>query len=72
MSPVDGALQQTRRMTGVAAEREEFRSPLLNAMSRKLKLRHYSSRTVHSYVRWVIRYIRFHGTRHPPSSVKTM
>src|SRR3954469_1655777 len=30
-----------------------------------MKLRHYSDRTISSYARWVVRYIRFHGTRHP-------
>lgn len=52
-------------MARAGVEREQFRSPLLNALGRELKLRHYSSRTIESYVRWVIRYIRFKGTRHP-------
>ena len=27
--------------------------------------RHYSERTARTYIRWVVRYVRFHGTRHP-------
>ena len=52
-------------MTMVAQGRRGLRSPLLAELSRQLRFRHYSERTVRSYVRWVIRYIRFHGTRHP-------
>ena len=43
----------------------EPRSPLLRELTLKLRLRHYSERTVRSYLRWVVRYVRFHGTRHP-------
>lgn len=41
------------------------RSPLLRDLTEKLRFRHYSERTVSSYSRWVVRYVRFHGTRHP-------
>jgi integron integrase len=30
-----------------------------------IRLRHYSRRTETAYVRWIVRYVRFHGTRHP-------
>ena len=30
-----------------------------------IRARHYSIRTEHAYVYWILRYIRFHGTRHP-------
>ena len=40
-------------------------SPLLTALSEQLKLRHYSERTSRAYTGWVLRYIRFHGKRHP-------
>jgi len=40
-------------------------SALLRDLTEKLRFRHYSERTVSSYVRWVIRYVRFHGIRHP-------
>jgi integron integrase len=30
-----------------------------------MRLRHYSDATVRSYLRWVVRYVRYHGTRHP-------
>jgi integron integrase len=52
-------------MTTVAQRPRESRSPLLTALNRELRFRHYSERTARSYVRWVVRYIRFHGTRHP-------
>ncbi|MFL5571611.1 MAG: integron integrase [Gemmatimonadaceae bacterium] len=41
------------------------RSPLLEALRREMRLRHYSDATVRAYIRWVVRYIRFHGIRHP-------
>lgn len=65
MSSSDIGRYQTRQMITAAAERERFRSPLLNALSRELKFRHYSGRTAKSYARWIVRFIRFHGTRHP-------
>ena len=52
-------------MGTVAPHPPELRSPLLAALSRQLRFRHYSEGTVRSYVRWVVRYVRFHGTRHP-------
>ena len=38
---------------------------ILTRFRRQLKLRHYSPRTEHVYVRWVRRFIEFHGRRHP-------
>src|SRR5690242_3821881 len=40
-------------------------SPLLASLVEQLRLRHYSPRTIQTYVSWVLRYIRFHGRRHP-------
>jgi integron integrase len=52
-------------MTPVAPIQGALRSPLLEALRQELRLRHYSDATVRAYIRWVLRYIRFHGTRHP-------
>ena len=41
------------------------RSPLLESVRVALRVRHYSERTVVSYVRWVRQYVVFHGRRHP-------
>lgn len=41
------------------------KSKLLHAMRQNLRLRHYSPRTERVYLDWVVRYIRFHGRRHP-------
>jgi len=49
----------------MAASKRESASPLLRDLAEKLRFRHYSERTVGSYARWVVRYVRFHGTRHP-------
>ncbi|MBK7168013.1 MAG: integron integrase [Pseudomonadales bacterium] len=38
---------------------------LLEQMRERIRLRHYSIRTEHSYLQWVHRYILFHGKRHP-------
>jgi len=40
-------------------------SPLLTAVRRALRVRHYSPRTEEVYVQWVRRFIRACGTRHP-------
>lgn len=52
-------------MTAGAPEREKHRSRLLEELGRELRLRHYSDATARAYIRWVVRYIRYHGTRHP-------
>lgn len=38
---------------------------LLVRVRQALRLRHYSARTELAYVRWIRRFIRFHGNRHP-------
>ena len=38
---------------------------LLEQLRAAIRLRHYSIRTEKAYVHWVVRYLRFHGLRHP-------
>lgn len=38
---------------------------LLTRIRRALRTRHYSRRTEQAYVAWVVRFVRFHGTRPP-------
>ena len=38
---------------------------LLDALREAIRVRHYSHRTERTYVHWVLRFIRFHGRRHP-------
>lgn len=38
---------------------------LLEQLRAELRARHYSLRTERAYVRWVRRFVRFHGMRHP-------
>ena len=38
---------------------------LVEALRREIRLRHYSRRTEEAYVRWVVRFVRFQGMRHP-------
>jgi len=40
-------------------------SPFLDKVRAAIRVRHYSVRTERSYVEWVVRFIRFHGLRHP-------
>lgn len=40
-------------------------SALIDQLEHALRARHYSRRTVQAYCRWVRRYVRFHGLRHP-------
>src|SRR5690625_2694897 len=41
------------------------KSKLLTRMRREIRRRNYSYRTEQAYIRWVRRFIRFHGTVHP-------
>ena len=41
------------------------KSPLLASLVEQMRLRHYSSRTIDTYLAWVVRYIKFHCKRHP-------
>ncbi|HEX7081011.1 MAG TPA: integron integrase [Gammaproteobacteria bacterium] len=41
------------------------RSPFLDQVRAAIRVRHYSPRTEKSYIDWIVRYIRFHGMRHP-------
>jgi site-specific recombinase XerD len=38
---------------------------LLDQVRAVIRSKHYSRRTEQSYVDWITRYVRFHGTRHP-------
>ena len=38
---------------------------LIPRLRRELRVRHYSPRTEDAYVRWVKRYVEFHGRQHP-------
>lgn len=38
---------------------------LVPKTERILRLKHYSIHTERSYINWIVRYIRFHGTQHP-------
>jgi len=41
------------------------KSQLLASLIEQMRLRHYSTRTIETYRSWVVRYIKFHGKRHP-------
>ncbi len=40
---------------------------LLPRVRRRMRARHLSLRTEQAYTRWIVRYIRYHGMRHPAS-----
>ncbi len=40
-------------------------SPFLEQVRRAIRVRHYSIRTEEAYLSWILRFIRFHGMRHP-------
>ena len=48
-------------VSGAAASRPK----LLTRLRRTIRLHHYSERTEQAYVNWVVRFVRFHGTRDP-------
>lgn len=41
------------------------RPKLLDQVRRALRRGHYSARTEEAYLAWIMRYLRFHGARHP-------
>jgi integron integrase len=41
------------------------KSRLIDQVKDRMLARHLSPRTVQAYVGWIVRYIRYHGTRHP-------
>jgi len=41
------------------------KSPFLQRVRAAIRVRHYSIRTEKAYVRWIVRFIRFHRYRHP-------
>lgn len=38
---------------------------LIHRVRTAIRARHYSIRTEHAYINWIVRYIRHHGMRHP-------
>ena len=48
-----------------SGRRPGARPKLLDMLSRAIRARRYSPRTEEAYRRWVVRYVRFHGVRHP-------
>jgi integron integrase len=46
-------------------KKEDTMSQLLDQLRSEIQVRHYSIRTEHTYVDWVVRYVRFHNMRHP-------
>jgi integron integrase len=41
------------------------RSQFLETVKAAIRVRHYSLRTEHTYLEWIVRFIRFHHHRHP-------
>jgi len=48
----------------VSAQRAAQRE-LLDQVKGRMRARHLSPRTEQAYVGWIMRYIRYHGMRHP-------
>jgi integron integrase len=47
------------------------RSPLLEQVRAAIRVRHYSVRTERAYIDWIVRFIHFHGRRHPAQMGET-
>jgi integrase len=68
LAPHRCASRSARRnfcMVSTSSAKSAAPSPLLAAVRQQLRLLHYNERTAQSYISWIVRYIRFHGTRHP-------
>src|SRR5262245_17777847 len=53
------------REDGAAYGPQPAAPKLLDRLSAELRLRHYSRRTEETYRHWIVRFLRFHGCRHP-------
>lgn len=42
-----------------------MKSPFLRLIRDKIRAKHYTIKTVHTYLYWVTCYIRFHNLQHP-------
>ena len=53
--------------TALVNSGSSFQPPvkLLDQVRDRIRYKHYSLRTEHSYVQWVKRFVLFHGKRHP-------
>ncbi len=47
------------------------KSKLLNQVREEIRRRNYSYRTEQSYIGWMLRYIKYHGTQHPATLGET-
>ena len=47
------------------------KSKLLTQVREEIRRRNYSYRTEQSYIGWIVRYIKYHGTRHPETLGET-
>jgi site-specific recombinase XerD len=55
-----------RRLRKLPMSHPEKRvSPFLEQVRQAIRVRHYSVRTEKSYIHWIVRFIHFHGRRHP-------
>lgn len=52
-------------MTNVDEKQKNSQPKLLDQIRIAIRTRHYSHRTEKSYINWIKRFVRFHGTRHP-------
>jgi hypothetical protein len=50
---------------GASAHPGQEAPKLLDELRAAIRLRHYSIRTEHAYCDWVVRYLRYHGSRLP-------
>ncbi len=53
------------RSTGPTAGGQPVRGQLLARVRATIRARHLSARTEEAYARWIVRFVRFHGLRHP-------
>jgi site-specific recombinase XerD len=52
-------------MSHIDSARVRSKPKLLDQIRHTVRARHYSLRTEEAYVRWIRRFILFHGKRHP-------
>ena len=50
---------------GLESTNRQNQPKLLEQVRGELRARHYSLRTERSYVRWIVKYIKFHNLQHP-------
>ena len=64
-TPSMAFLQNRVPVHSIHEPHRKMKPKLMDMVREALRTRHYSKRTEQAYCRWIVQFVRFHGTRHP-------